>query len=818
MSALEDTPLISRGDSPAPPRQGRSLSGLPIVALLVGVPVWWVLGAFQAAFFIAAVLMAAYLLRRRNIEVPKGFGVWLIFLVWVIGGLLVLQVDAPGAVPGANSGRYLTFGYRVGWYVVCTIAGLYVLNTRRTFTTDRVCSAIAWFFVVLVGGGLLGVLQPKLSFSSALEMVLPSRLTRQKFVAELIHPNVAQVHEFLGSAAARPSAPFAYTNDWGLAIAVTLPFFVLVWWRRGGAWRWAMLAVLAAGAVPIIGSLNRGLWMSIVAVVALTAVRSALSGRIRLLGGLLALATVAGVIVLVSPLGLLIQARLETPHSDEGRANLSTQSVVSALEGSPIIGFGSTRDVAGNFSSIAGGASHGCPKCAPPPLGTHGQAWLLIFASGFGGLMWYTTFFLGQLRRHWGSNSPAAPAALACLAVLLITMPIYNSIGVPLFIGFMSIGLLARESVRRSPPTLNRLTQPARSSAGIVLAVTLLGGVIGGLVHQTLGSTVRATQAVLVPAVNLTGDPDARMLSLDSEAILARSGSVLEAVGRVTGNADLDAVADQLFVGAEPNTRVLTIAYRDQNPRIATEAVETAVRVYLAERTALGGWARESTVATLAARQQSLNESLRFVENIASLSDTSPSLTARTTMNSLRLQRSSLFADAQVAESDDVGHPVTEVMVHQSSDAFLVRVGSGLSAGVVVGLGVVWRIGDRRRLRAARQDRALLDLPVVLETSLARAGGVRASRLLGELARHQPLCGLLADRKSATAVEFSRRFDSALGAPSEQRTDRVLLAVSERTRLDAVAKLRSRCRGVGVRPVGLVVVLDQEQREGVGHR
>lgn len=808
MNQLERVTRGPVGVSDGLPRHHRSMPSVLLTALFAGVPVWWVLGIFHAAFFIVAGLMVAHLMRRRRIEVPKGLGIWLLFLVWLIGGLLVMQVDAPGAVPGYSGGRFLTFGYRSGWYLIGTVAALYILNTKRTFPADRVCAAIAWFFVVLTGGGMLGVLRPGLNFPSALELLLPNRLSRQNSISDLIHPNVSQVHDFLGFATARPSAPFAFSNDWGLAVAITLPFFVLVWWRREGVWRWAMLAILAVSTVPIVSSLNRGLWLSIVAVVIFTAIRSALLGRIRLLGGLLALLSVAGVIVIVSPLGPLIQARLDTPHSDEGRGNLSAQSVTSTLDGSPIIGFGTTRDVAGNFSSIAGGATQECPKCGPPPMGTHGQAWLLIFASGLGGFFLFTVFVAGQLLRHLRSRSSTAPATLACLVVLMITMPIYSSVGVPLFIGFLSIGLLAREADRASSPfTLDRLTGPIQRGAGIVLALTLLGGLTGTLVHHVGRQPARAAQSVLVPAIDLIGVPRARAFSLDSEALVARSGAVLEAVSRATGTDDIDDVSRRLSISAEPNTRVLTISYMDEQPTAASAGVDAAVRTYLAERAELHSAARRSLTARLAVQHQVLNETLRIIEDATPTFDGTGSRGARTAIDRLGLQMANALTDIHVPETEDAGHPLTEVRIRRSSDALLVRAGSGISVGAVVGLALAWHLGDRRRrISRARAGNKVCDLPVVLEPSPARAGRAAIDRAEDVVRRFRPLCGLLATPGSAAASAVAHHLDSALSDAHGRSGNRALLVAEEGTRTEAVAELRDRVRRMGVEPVGLIVV------------
>src|SRR5699024_7579347 len=155
--------------------------------------------------------------------VPQGFGVWLMWMAWLVTGLLVMQVDAPGTVSESSLTRYFPFGYRFAWYLVATIVALYIINARPRIPTERISRILAWFFVILVVGGLLGTFLPNLSFPSVLQLALPRALAEQSFVRDLLQVQVAQVQSFLGDSRARPSAPFPYTNEWGLVTACTLP-------------------------------------------------------------------------------------------------------------------------------------------------------------------------------------------------------------------------------------------------------------------------------------------------------------------------------------------------------------------------------------------------------------------------------------------------------------------------------------------------------------------------------------------------------------------------------------------------------------------
>ena len=118
-------------------------------------------------FFLAAVPMAVSS-SRRQILVPRGFGLWLLLLVWVVAGISVLWVDAPGAVPVEGMGRLVPFAFRLGWYIVATIVLLYIGSfSRRAAAT---VALLAWMFLVTVVGGYLGKFAPTLEFPSLLEI------------------------------------------------------------------------------------------------------------------------------------------------------------------------------------------------------------------------------------------------------------------------------------------------------------------------------------------------------------------------------------------------------------------------------------------------------------------------------------------------------------------------------------------------------------------------------------------------------------------------------------------------------------------------
>ena len=437
------------------PGERRPLTSWPLAALYLGFPLWWALGLSNLLFIAMAVPMAARLFRRGPVVVPPGFGVWLLFLVWVAVGVFVVDADAPGAVPDEiGLGTYLTSGYRLGIYLAVTTALLYVGNSReRELGSDTVVRLFAYMFVVTTAGGLLGVLAPTFEFRSAMEQVLPAGLAQNGFVNSLIHPHAADVQRVLGFEQARPVAPFTYANSWGANYSLFLPFFLVSWCRRDAGWRRLVAPViLLVSLVPVVYSLNRGLWAALAVGAVYAGIRFASQGRWRVLQALVAGVVLIAAILVVSPLGTLIQSRLENPHSNERRGGLFSLTVSSVLQGSPVLGFGTTRDVQGSFSSIAGGATDACRSCGVPDMGTQGVFWSVLFFQGFVGSVLFLWFFVAWFRRH--RREPSAISIVSTTVVLMagIQMFVYDFGGPPLFTVVIAMALTWREH-RPEPAT-----------------------------------------------------------------------------------------------------------------------------------------------------------------------------------------------------------------------------------------------------------------------------------------------------------------------------------------------------------------------------
>lgn len=425
--------------------------------LLAFTPLWWVLGLGALIFPILAAPMAVSLLRRRRIELPPGFGLWLAFCLAVVMSLLALGTDPPGTMAGGWWERVPGAVYRLSGYVSVTVIALYAVNlSERQFPRRRLINLLAWLAVVTVAGGLLGTFAGHLEFASPVESLLPSRVAKDGFVQSLVHPQAAQVMDFLGYETPRPAAPWGYTNSWGNMLAICGPWLAVaaLSFPVRTRWRVAAVAVCAIALVPVIESMNRGLWLNLgVAGVFVTA-RLLLAGKLWPMAIVTLAAVSATVVVATTPLGGVVTARIANGHSDEGRGYATSQAL-AALPHSPILGFGSTRKTEGSGESIAIGPTEDCPRCGGRTLGGNGQLWQNLFAHGITGAVAYIGFFCLILWRFRRDHTATGIVGSVVMVMSLTSMFYYNALLPPLAATMLCYALLWRnerdQAIEASP-------------------------------------------------------------------------------------------------------------------------------------------------------------------------------------------------------------------------------------------------------------------------------------------------------------------------------------------------------------------------------
>jgi O-antigen ligase len=280
-------------------------------------------------------------------------------------------------------------------------------------------------------GGWLGIVSPSGSLPTLTEHLLPGSIAADPFVHELVHPSFAQVQNFLGYDLGRPKAPFAYTNDWGSNFGLLFPVFVLGWVGSRNRFRRRVAPLfLLASLVPALYSLNRGMWLSIGVGLVYVAVGFAVRGRA---GGARLLGTVVVVLgaslLLVAPLRSVVEDRLHTPHSNQGRELLYSQAI-DLVERAPLIGHGAPQNVGGGHLL--------------PDVGTQGQLWLVLVSQGLLGTIFFVTAIAGAAWRT--RRGPTVPFwCHVTLVVALVQLPFYDMLPVSLHV----IALCAAVALRR---------------------------------------------------------------------------------------------------------------------------------------------------------------------------------------------------------------------------------------------------------------------------------------------------------------------------------------------------------------------------------
>lgn len=574
----------------------------PLKALCLGLPLWWALGLGVLIFPLAALAMLIQLTRRRWIRIPFGTSLLVLFMIWMVIGGLLLWAPAPGTITGGGPERLIGYGFRAMWYVSILIVFVYTVNISQRISALTVMRWLAFIFIVAITMGFAAMVAPRFEFTSLMEHLIPAR--GNNFIKNLTHPALAIGSDFLGYEQARPKAPFAFSNTWGNNVGLLMPVYAYVV-ATAPRLRWRVLGTAfgLASLAPIVYSLNRGLWLGLAVLAVYAGYILVRQRRVVLFWALSALGITGLIGLLLSPVGQTMLLRLRTPHSNERRGTVAEVVLTTTLQGSPLLGFGTTRQVAGNFASLAGGATATCHQCGAPPLGTQGHMWLLVFTTGFVGTALFLGFFAVQFLRHAQLMNP--PSLIGCISIVLSALffLVYDSLDSPLFITMVLIGLMNRERLLRRTARTGRDIAPVfRGRMRVeddpmlaLLRVTRLtylglavGLALGGVVYLLTPTTYTAKATLELPAtppqvdLNRTAPP-IKPLTLDTEAQLILSDPVVDNVSLAL-DTDPATVRANIGVSAIPLTRVLEVTYTDGDAERALAGARSVANTFVAER------------------------------------------------------------------------------------------------------------------------------------------------------------------------------------------------------------------------------------------
>jgi hypothetical protein len=421
----------------------------PITALLAGYPVWWAFGLADASVIIIAIPMLLRMARwrrgGRRVGIPPGFAIWLLFLLVVLAGVATLGLSAPDTIVSSVFNRSLSFADRTLTYGALTVILLYAGNlTESELPRQRLAWLLGLVGIYATLGGLGGVLDPTLKFTSPLAYVLPSGIQANSLVQASLHPAFSQVTDVLGVTEGRPKAPFDYTNAWGNSLTILLPWLFVAWWCYGSRLQRRLAVVTAVIAlVPLIYSLNRTAWAGVGLTAVYLAVRLAARGKLAILGALCAVVVLLGGVIIATPLQSIIVTRFQHQQSNSIRASLSYAALDDG-NASPLIGFGDTRHQAGSSNSIAVGPTSQCPTCGQFEVGSNGQLYLLLICSGWLGVVLYFSFFGYLGWRYRRDKSPYGMAGVLMIVLSFLYMFAYVEVTAPLEFTMLGMALLWR--------------------------------------------------------------------------------------------------------------------------------------------------------------------------------------------------------------------------------------------------------------------------------------------------------------------------------------------------------------------------------------
>lgn len=396
----------------------------PFTITFAGFPLWWLLGVVDFIWIPMAAAMVYYMVRSRTARVPHGFGVWLLFLVWI--GISVIGLT--------EASQLLAFGYRYAIYLACTAFFVYVFNNGRALTDRFTCGVLTVWWLITVAGGYIALALPTAVFRTPLSYVLPGSLVNNPWINQMVIRRLNQYNpDSYFQLDPRPSAPFLYTNNWGNVYSLLIPFVIVYLLKVRGTKRfWFLLVMIPASFVPAILTTNKGMFLALGLAALYISVRLMLRRDLR---GVIALAVVAVVAVgvfQVLPVADRLQSRNDAPSTVD-RASLYLQSL-QAVQESPFFGYG--RTIEGTD--------------AVDPVGTQGQFWMVLVSHG---IVPAVLFLLCFVLAYFSSLRRTDSTGLAANTVLIVgTIEFFYYGALPYGLPIMAI---AAALALRSPEKLH---------------------------------------------------------------------------------------------------------------------------------------------------------------------------------------------------------------------------------------------------------------------------------------------------------------------------------------------------------------------------
>ena len=396
----------------------------PLHFVLLSYPLWWALGAGYFIWPLLTFPLLASMVVRGRLRASPAFGLWLLFIGWMLVSGTQLEQTS------------FAYVWRALMYLSATVLFLYVYNSdERELPARAIVIVLALFWAEIIIAGLIGAFLPRVSFRAPLAGLVPGEFRNDDLVRATLYPGLSDVMTILGYPVGRPKALFAYTNQWGATAALLAPFAIAAFaYLRRPLQRQALGLCVVLSIIPFVVSLNRGVWIALGIAVLYAILRLARRshGKAVIVGAVLLLTGAA--MVQTTPLGGLAHDRVVN-DSDSTDTRLSLYaSVEEQVRKAPLLGVGSPSS-----RTVEGTA---------PPVGTQGQIPLLAYSHGLPGLLLFLMWFLHAALRSARVTSPARFSAHVALVIAVLLMPYYSLLPVALHAVMVAAALALRDVFR----------------------------------------------------------------------------------------------------------------------------------------------------------------------------------------------------------------------------------------------------------------------------------------------------------------------------------------------------------------------------------
>jgi hypothetical protein len=316
-----------------------------------------------------------------------------------------------------SASRVIAWSWRLSFYLSATVLFLWIYNaSRERVPTRAIINGLAGFWVFVIYGGWLAVLYPTLQLHSPAEYIFPHSLLDNTYFYAHVHLQVAQLQRFLGFEEGRPQTFFAYTNAWGSTCAMLTPLALAALAAKPGpVWGRVLKVTLGLSVVPIIFSLNRGLWLSLGFGLAYAAVRFGALRDVQRVMRVLGAVVLVGVVIAFSPLGGLVSGRFTHQTGDTSRL-ARDQAAQSQVAASPWLGYGAPQQ-------------NKAVTHTDKSVGTESEIFLLLYSHGLPALFLYGAWMAYTILRTAKTRSRDSPPIFwvhVALIVAFVQSPYYE--------------------------------------------------------------------------------------------------------------------------------------------------------------------------------------------------------------------------------------------------------------------------------------------------------------------------------------------------------------------------------------------------------